>query len=250
MLWFAELGGMDGHGFHFLVCAPPRRVFVRSPRPALPDTPNGSCDEGLGMLVVELIPEPSGSPGTPVLASAALDTGRTIRVALDWCADAPMSHRTASCPPGAVPQQPSRGTQANARRESCPAVGALCAQDPGGASERRRYPGAGRPVLGDGRQQHRLLERAMSVVLPRCGDAVLHRPSGETWLVTSAEGELPAPSGWPNSIAQLAACEVLNRCSDAEHAAAVGEWRSVDDCSDSRLARVLRLYARYRGVDG
>jgi hypothetical protein len=88
MLWLAEFGGMDDLGFRFQVCAPPRRVFVRSPRPVLPGTPNGSCDEGLGMLVAELIPEPGASPGTPVLASVALDTGRTIRVALDWCSDA------------------------------------------------------------------------------------------------------------------------------------------------------------------
>jgi hypothetical protein len=87
----------------------------------------------------------------------------------------------------------------------------------------------------------------MSVVLPRCGDVVLHRPSGEMWLVAWAEGELLAPSGWPNGIAQLADCEVLKRCSDPEHAAAVDEWRRVHDCSDSRRARVLRLYG---GVDG
>jgi hypothetical protein len=88
MLWLAEFGGMDGPGFRFLVCAPPRRVYVRNPRTALLGTSPGSCDEGLGMLVAELIPEPGASPGTPVLASVALDSGRTIRVQLDWCADA------------------------------------------------------------------------------------------------------------------------------------------------------------------
>jgi hypothetical protein len=88
MLWLAEFGGMDGPGSRFLACAPPRCVYVRNPRAALPRTPHGSCDEGLGMLVAELIPDPGASPGNPALASVVLDSGRTIRVPLDWCADA------------------------------------------------------------------------------------------------------------------------------------------------------------------
>jgi len=80
----------------------------------------------------------------------------------------------------------------------------------------------------------------MDITIPRCGDKVLHRPSEETWLVAWAEGNDIAPSGWPNCMARLSDCDVTYRCSDAEHAKAVDDWRSVQD--DSRGRRVLRLY--------
>jgi NTP pyrophosphatase (non-canonical NTP hydrolase) len=75
----------------------------------------------------------------------------------------------------------------------------------------------------------------------RCGDHVLHTPSGERWVVAWAEGELLAWAGWPNGIAQQADCSVIYRCSDEQHRQAVQEWAGSTDC-DGRRARVLRLY--------
>ena len=52
----------------------------------------------------------------------------------------------------------------------------------------------------------------------RAGDTVLHRPSGETWIVASltTDGALYA-CGWPESRADAADVEVTEPCSDEEH---------------------------------
>lgn len=77
--------------------------------------------------------------------------------------------------------------------------------------------------------------------LPRCGDHVLHRPTGEKWVVAWAEGDDLAPAGWPNSIACVADCEVTHRCTDDTHRAEVARWQASGG-GDSRRGRVLRLY--------
>lgn len=76
--------------------------------------------------------------------------------------------------------------------------------------------------------------------LPRCGDHVLHEPTGETWLVAWVEGGDIAWTGWPNGAALLRDCTITKRCTDREHAKAVQAWADVRD--DSRRGRVLRLY--------
>lgn len=80
---------------------------------------------------------------------------------------------------------------------------------------------------------------------PRCGDHVLHHPSGQTWVVAFADedrGELSA-AGWPASIVKLSDCELVMRCSDAEHTAAVLGWMTSGGTGgDFRRARVLALY--------
>ena len=80
-----------------------------------------------------------------------------------------------------------------------------------------------------------------SDLLPRCGDVVFHKPSGETWLVAYAEGDHLAWAGWPDGRATLADCEVIRRCTDAEHAEAVAAWRRLQ-APDTRRGIVLRLY--------
>ncbi len=77
---------------------------------------------------------------------------------------------------------------------------------------------------------------------PRCGDVVRHIPSGEEWLVAWAEGDRLAWAGWPDGTAALSDCEVIQRVSDEGHRAAVQKWACVPDDTDSRPARVLRLY--------
>ena len=75
---------------------------------------------------------------------------------------------------------------------------------------------------------------------PRCGDTVLHRPSGETWVVAWCEGEDLAWCGWPNGLAMTADCDTVSAATDDEHRVSVAE---VADCGDSRGSRVRRLYA-------
>lgn len=46
-----------------------------------------------------------------------------------------------------------------------------------------------------------------------CGDAVLHRPSGEKWLVAAADRERDEIMycGWPEGVAKLSDCDVIRR---------------------------------------
>jgi hypothetical protein len=44
---------------------------------------------------------------------------------------------------------------------------------------------------------------------PQTGDHVLHKPSGETWLVAMVEGEHLTCCGWPESVARVSDCKVV-----------------------------------------
>jgi len=55
----------------------------------------------------------------------------------------------------------------------------------------------------------------------RSGDVVLHRPSGENWLLAygnddSGRDEV-APCGWPLGIVRPSDCELLDAASDEKH---------------------------------
>jgi hypothetical protein len=78
---------------------------------------------------------------------------------------------------------------------------------------------------------------------PRCGDRVLHRPSGEGWLVAFADAEHDdiAWAGWPDGRARLSDCDVTYRCSDAEHRQAVLMWAKSKG-GDNRRAAVMQRY--------
>jgi hypothetical protein len=51
----------------------------------------------------------------------------------------------------------------------------------------------------------------------RAGDRVLHRPSGETWVLAYVDGDHLAWCGWPAGEAKVSDCELVAQCSDAEH---------------------------------
>lgn len=78
---------------------------------------------------------------------------------------------------------------------------------------------------------------------PRCGDHVLHKPSGETWVVAYADPVIDriAWAGWPNGTAKLSDCEITKRCTDAEHREEVEAWRKSSG-DDGRKSKVLALY--------
>lgn len=78
----------------------------------------------------------------------------------------------------------------------------------------------------------------------RCGDHVLHRPSGEEWLVAYCEGDDLAWTGWPDGRARTADCDLVRRATDEEHLAAVAEWFRHDDrpSGDTRRPVIAHLY--------
>ena len=61
----------------------------------------------------------------------------------------------------------------------------------------------------------------------RTGDTVLHKPSGEKWLVAYVQGEYLAWCGWPEGEAKLADCELVRACTDEQH------WKSVREIAAS-----------------
>lgn len=85
----------------------------------------------------------------------------------------------------------------------------------------------------------------MTVVIPRCGDHVFHRPSAETWTVAYADPQTGYLSwaGWPEGRARMSDCRLVYRATQTEHVAAVRQWLVVDH-SDSRARRVRALYAQ------
>ncbi len=48
----------------------------------------------------------------------------------------------------------------------------------------------------------------------RTGDTVLHRPSGETWVVAYVEGDCLAWCGWPSGRALVSDCDLVEKCTD------------------------------------
>lgn len=58
------------------------------------------------------------------------------------------------------------------------------------------------------------------------GDAIRHKPTGETWSVAapSPDGKEIVCSGWPESIAPITDCEMVRSCT---HDEAVAEAESV-----------------------
>ena len=76
----------------------------------------------------------------------------------------------------------------------------------------------------------------------RCGDTVLHRPTGETWLVAYVEDNDLSGIGWPEGIARRSDCELIERCTDEEHAYWIDVFRKSRSQDSFRTRAVLRLY--------
>lgn len=78
----------------------------------------------------------------------------------------------------------------------------------------------------------------------RCGDRVLHKPTGETWLLAYADyesGDL-AWLGWPDGRARIEDCALKVACDDEAHFSLVGDILSAALVGDSRQGVVRRLY--------
>lgn len=50
----------------------------------------------------------------------------------------------------------------------------------------------------------------------KTGDTVLHRPSGEKWLVAYADCGIVCPCGWPETIAKESDCQLLDSATEEE----------------------------------
>ena len=55
---------------------------------------------------------------------------------------------------------------------------------------------------------------AIQVGVIDTGDYVLHRPTGEKWVVACVEGEYLSWMGWPEGMAKLADCELLEKATE------------------------------------
>lgn len=83
----------------------------------------------------------------------------------------------------------------------------------------------------------------------RCGDVVLHAPTGETWTVSFADYRERRLSwfGWPEGEAEILDCTLVECCTNEEHLKRVSDWldkphRTDDGREDLRIAAVRRLY--------
>lgn len=67
-------------------------------------------------------------------------------------------------------------------------------------------------------------------------DAVLHRPSGEKWLVAvvKSENDELIPCGWPLSFARLSDCELVRAATDEQRMKLLREMAEMRDDSDPR----------------
>jgi hypothetical protein len=73
----------------------------------------------------------------------------------------------------------------------------------------------------------------------RAGDHVLHRPSGETWVVAAVEGDELAWAGWPDGLARTQDCERTHEAADAEHR----EFQRLVERGSGSRARMARRHA-------
>jgi hypothetical protein len=68
----------------------------------------------------------------------------------------------------------------------------------------------------------------------RAGDAVHHRPSGESWLLAAVDRAEVLPAGWPPTRAAARDCELLEAASDEAHADMVRRCRAMDGPDERR----------------
>lgn len=79
----------------------------------------------------------------------------------------------------------------------------------------------------------------------KTGDTVLHKPTGETWLVayTDDANNRLAWCGWPQGLAKLSDCELIVECSAEESAALIRELAGMSSGNDPRKHWAMRRIA-------
>lgn len=77
----------------------------------------------------------------------------------------------------------------------------------------------------------------------KTGDTVLHKPTGERWIVAVCNSKEVIPCGWPLTLADPNDCELVKSCSVDEELTLLDDMRKITDASDPR-----RLHAEYRAA--
>lgn len=77
------------------------------------------------------------------------------------------------------------------------------------------------------------------------GDVVKHAPSGEEWTVAYADYERNALAwcGWPEGIAALDVCALVQKATPEMRATVIAAWAFMNGGSDHRGYSVRKLYA-------
>ena len=73
----------------------------------------------------------------------------------------------------------------------------------------------------------------------RAGDHVLHRPSGETWVLAYVDGDHLAWCGWPAGEAKISDCELVRRATDDEHTRLLRDLAKGEDKRASRARSAI-----------
>ncbi len=83
----------------------------------------------------------------------------------------------------------------------------------------------------------------------RCGDRVLHRPSGETWVVAYVDGNDLAWCGWPDGLARTSDCDLVKAASDEDHLRLLREVAKSNTGRRARYAQAELNEVTRNGVD-
>lgn len=75
-------------------------------------------------------------------------------------------------------------------------------------------------------------------------DTVLHRPSGERWVVACVEGKHLSWCGWPEGMADLADCELVEKATPEERDELLKRLAAIQDEHGRRDHR--KSYATHR----
>lgn len=75
----------------------------------------------------------------------------------------------------------------------------------------------------------------------KTGDTVLHRPSGEHWLVAGVDGDRLMWCGWPEGSANLSDCELINSCDAASELSMLHELADMSSPDMRRRFAIRRL---------
>ena len=76
----------------------------------------------------------------------------------------------------------------------------------------------------------------------KTGDTVLHRPTGETWLVAFVEDGRLCACGWPLELVPAVDCDLIKSCDAQERVKLLAEMAAMQ-CDDPRRSYAQRALA-------
>lgn len=79
------------------------------------------------------------------------------------------------------------------------------------------------------------------------GDGVLHRPSGETWVVAYVNNGHLAWCGWPHGMAPVADCELVSEATAEYRTKLLRDMVRCDDSRGSYAQRRLQMAEEAQG---